>query len=148
MLNDLLVYVKEVPRKGRAIFSTKNIEKDTAVLIGRPVDALTERTWLCLIETVNHSCRPNCSVKHNEYGGYTLVALRFIPKNEEIVYDYAMTEWDCVGNFNCMCGEKNCRHNTIGANTVNRTLLKSYLPYISDYIAQKLDHSNHAACTL
>jgi uncharacterized protein len=63
----------------------------------------------------NHSCNPNVYVR----GKNELVALRPIPKGEEITFDYATTMrydaekilasghelWTCT----CLCGAANCR---------------------------------------
>ena len=52
----------------------------------------------------NHSCRPNGRVV-----GRDLVALRFIPRGEEITFDYDTTEYDMASAFVCHCEHLECR---------------------------------------
>lgn len=62
---------------------------------------------------MNHSCTPNCCF----VGEDTLQAVRPIAENEEITFDYSLTEWslrDKLGKYghwsmNCTCKASNCR---------------------------------------
>ena len=66
---------------------------------------------------LNHSCEPNLGVKTNAQGLPDFYALRDIAKDEEVRYDYAMTEyrhyersrpeWDF--DLTCYCGAPTCR---------------------------------------
>lgn len=54
---------------------------------------------------LNHSCSPN-SYFDMPHG--TLLALKDIPANEEIVFHYCTTEYEMASPFQCLCGSKNC----------------------------------------
>ncbi|MDO8656280.1 MAG: SET domain-containing protein-lysine N-methyltransferase, partial [Nanoarchaeota archaeon] len=69
---------------------------------------LGKNKWLLVINSLrytNHSCNPNSTIKN----GVQLVALREIPKDEEVNFDYALTEEDPYWRMECHCGERNCR---------------------------------------
>jgi len=146
-----MVHIKKVPLKGYGVFASKDITKSTEVIVGKPLEKIAERTWYSLeidedvhvrldrpFETVNHSCRPNCGIVKNGYGGYTLIALEDIAKDDEITFDYAMTEWKLVADFTCACGAQECRKTKIGAENVDYDLLKRYLPYLADHIKNRI----------
>lgn len=144
-------YQKIIPLKGKSIFSFRSFKKGDRVIIGKPIEKLKYRTWLSLqfdqnihlhidfpFSMVNHSCNPNCGIQHNEYGGYDLIALRTINTHEEIVFDYAMTEWECVALKKCMCQSKSCRGSQIEAKSIDPKILNEYSPYLSEYIKQMI----------
>ena len=54
---------------------------------------------------VNHSCSPNAGIRDDA----RLVALRKIPKGEEIRFDYSTTMEEQSFTMNCLCGAPNCR---------------------------------------
>lgn len=77
---------------------------------------ITEKTYLDLFEPYiygNHSCNPNSTIK----GRNELIAIKDIAKDEEITYDYSLTEWSDENswqNYNewsmeCLCGYSQCR---------------------------------------
>lgn len=56
----------------------------------------------------NHSCEPNSGV----HADMSLVAIDFIPANEEILYDYSTTMLEAPGTgwtMHCQCGAPSCR---------------------------------------
>ncbi len=53
----------------------------------------------------NHSCNPNAGIKDD----IKLVAIRDIPKGEEIRWDYSTSMDEDYWTMKCRCGEKNCR---------------------------------------
>ncbi|MCU0488096.1 MAG: SET domain-containing protein-lysine N-methyltransferase, partial [Anaerolineales bacterium] len=53
----------------------------------------------------NHSCNPNAGL----FGQNALVALRPISAGEEVCFDYAMSDSTPYDEFQCGCGEPNCR---------------------------------------
>ncbi len=53
---------------------------------------------------LNHSCEPNLGLQ----GQIVFVALRDIAKDEELTFDYAMTD-DEPYEMVCKCGAPNCR---------------------------------------
>ncbi len=54
--------------------------------------------------TINHSCKPNTGFRDP----ITFIAIRNIPKGEEIVFDYAFSQ-TCFKPFICNCKSQNCR---------------------------------------
>lgn len=52
----------------------------------------------------NHSCNPNTA-----FDGLNVIALRDIPKNEELTLDYAQFLDENMEPFQCQCGSVNCR---------------------------------------
>jgi SET domain-containing protein len=57
---------------------------------------------------INHSCDPNCEV--DEVNGRILItAIRDIPPEEEITYDYNLYDGNPTDPSLCSCGAKNCR---------------------------------------
>lgn len=137
--------------KGQAVFADSDFKKGELVIEGKPIELVSEPTWLTLqmaedqhlfvdkpFAMVNHSCSPNCGIAHNELGAYNLVALADIHQGDEITFDYAMSEWDCVANFQCQCGASNCRGQHVGAKHVDSLTLQKYAPYLSNYILSML----------
>ena len=61
-------------------------------------------------DMVNHSCNPNCGA----IGISTIVAMKQIEVGQEITFDYAMTDASPYDEFNCFCGEVNCRKKITG----------------------------------
>ncbi|TAL58839.1 MAG: SET domain-containing protein-lysine N-methyltransferase [Bacteroidetes bacterium] len=54
---------------------------------------------------LNHSCSPNSFF---DMPKGTLVALKDIMENEEIVFHYCTTEYEMTSPFMCLCGSLNC----------------------------------------
>ena len=53
----------------------------------------------------NHSCNPNSGL----LGQITLVAMREVDPDEEICFDYAMSDSNPYDEFECCCGSLLCR---------------------------------------
>jgi hypothetical protein len=91
---------------------------------------------------LNHSCDPNAGVKTNALGLPDFYALRAIAKDEEIRYDYAMTEyrhyerarpeWDF--DLTCYCGAAICRGRFGYYSELSQELKIKYRGFISDYL--------------
>jgi len=82
---------------------------------------------------INHSCNPNCGIK----GKIKIVAMRNIEHGEEITFDYAMSE-SSKYEFNCECGQSNCRKVITGDDWKKLDLQKKYKGYFSDYLQKKM----------
>lgn len=54
---------------------------------------------------LNHSCSPN---SYFDLASGTLLALRDIHADEEIVFHYCTTEYEMASPFTCLCGSKKC----------------------------------------
>ncbi len=87
-------------------------------------------TWF-----TNHSCNPNV-VSLPDF--YRTMALRDIELGEELTYDYATTDagkWD----FECACGESNCRGIVRGTDWMLPELQQRYRGFFQQNIQQKID---------
>jgi len=85
----------------------------------------------------NHSCNPNAGIK----GHLLMVAMRAIRPNEEITYDYAMTDCDLNYRFQCRCGAKNCRKVITGHDWKMPALQRRYKDYFSWFIQERIKDS-------
>lgn len=89
---------------------------------------------------MNHCCNANCGVR----GQISFVALRDINVNEELTFDYAMTESDSDYKIQLHCRYDICRGEFTGNDWKNKDLQKKYSGYFSLYIQEKINkQSNH-----
>lgn len=86
----------------------------------------------------NHSCSPNAGIK----GHIMMVAMRAIKPQEEVTYDYCMTDADFDYSFACQCGSKNCRKRVTTSDWKIAALQKKYRGYFSWYVQQKIDRAS------
>jgi hypothetical protein len=56
---------------------------------------------------INHSCDPNCEVESNGLKLW-ISSIRYIKKNEELLYDYGFSFDENYKEFPCKCGSNNC----------------------------------------
>ena len=90
---------------------------------------------------INHSCDPNCGSAPD---WFTLIAMRDIEPNEEITYDYAMTDSESDWSMGCHCGAKNCRKKITGNDWKIKKLQQRYAGYFQENIQNKiLAFENH-----
>lgn len=72
---------------------------------------------------INHSCEPNCEGHENDAGDRVfIVAKRDIEKDEELLYDYALTIDEPLTeslkqNYACWCGAPQCRGTMLAIDT-------------------------------
>lgn len=72
---------------------------------------------------INHSCEPNCEGHENDAGDRVfIVAKRDIEKDEELLYDYALTIDEPLTeslkqNYACWCGAPQCRGTMLALDT-------------------------------
>jgi hypothetical protein len=84
---------------------------------------------------VNHSCNPNAGLS----GQIGLVAMRDIRIGEEVCFDYAMSDTMPYDEFDCGCGQTNCR-GTVGGNDWQRPeLQKRYAGFFSPHVQRRID---------
>ena len=90
-------------------------------------------------DMLNHSCEPNCGA----YGTSSVISLSEIAIGEELTFDYAMTDSSEYDQFDCACGNSNCRGNITGKDWQNTEIQKNYNNYFSSFISKliKLSHS-------
>ena len=83
---------------------------------------------------VNHSCNPNLGLS----GQLSFVAMRDIAVDEEVCYDYAMSDGSEIDEFVCGCRAPNCRRKITGQDWKNPILQKKYEGYFSPYLARRI----------
>ena len=83
---------------------------------------------------VNHSCDPNCGMR----GEVSFVAMRDIPKGEELTIDYAMVDNEDY-TIQCTCGTSFCRKTVTGFDWKLKDLQKRYKGYFARYLEEKID---------
>lgn len=143
------VQVKIGSEKGDSLFTNKKFSTGEIIVEGYPTKFSTSRTTTSvqigvdlhmepshLFVKANHSCDPNCGLQNNELGGYSIVAMRNIEKNEEITWDYAMSEWESIAleSQKCKCGSLYCRGSIGGFKNLPNELLEKYLTFSADYL--------------
>ena len=83
---------------------------------------------------LNHSCEPNLGLQ-----GQIVFALRDIAKDEELTFDYAMTDDEPHDDMACHCGARSCRGMITGRDWERVDLQRKYDGYFSWYIQRKID---------
>ncbi len=89
----------------------------------------------------NHSCDPNCGIQ----GLNQIVAMKKIAPNEEITFDYEMTEetWemeDGVPYFmECQCGSPICRKKIGSFKNLPQHIRDKYKGFISSWLVKKYE---------
>ena len=83
---------------------------------------------------LNHSCEPNLGVA----GQIVFVALRDIVNDEELTFDYAMTD-DEPYEMRCNCGATKCRGVVTGLDWMNEEVQRKYGGYFSLFIQRRID---------
>ena len=131
------VYLKQSNISGTGLFAGENIDKGEIILIfggnlsfrqNRYTGKFLRSTCIGITEElilgetefskkdlsdyINHSCNPNAGLEDS----ITLVAIKDIRINEEILCDYAIweDEEEWLMKDYCQCGAQNCRHTISG----------------------------------
>jgi hypothetical protein len=84
---------------------------------------------------VNHSCEPNTGMS----GQIVLVALRDIKPDEEVCFDYAMSDGGPHDEFECACGTPSCRGRITGDDWKRPELWERYAGHFSPYLQRRID---------
>lgn len=88
------------------------------------------------IFTTNHSCAPNCGLRN----AASLVAIRNIPADEEICFDYAMCDKSpddhATVSMDCKCGKPNCRGRITDLDWQLPLVRWTYCGFFSTYIEE------------
>ena len=105
---------------------------DLALQIGRDSYILCKNDG----RFVDHSCSPNCGIINDN----TLVAVRPVYRGTTITMDYSTTQdrWtEC--DFDCECGERECRKKIAGFETLAPSLQQDYLQHgiVQDFLVQR-----------
>jgi SET domain-containing protein len=83
----------------------------------------------------NHSCEPNLGF----FGQIGLVAMRDISPEEELTFDYAMSDGGPYDEFDCQCGSPQCRGKVTGNDWKLSELWKKYKGYFSPYLERRIE---------
>ena len=83
----------------------------------------------------NHSCEPNVGFNSS----VTMVAIRDIKPDEELVMNYAFMETD-FDSFTCRCGSSVCRKIVDSSTWKDSEFQKLYGKYYSPYLQTKFTH--------
>jgi len=77
---------------------------------------------------INHSCEPNCGIA----GTKKIYAIKDIQIGEELTFDYSISEIDTNWKLHtlCQCGSKTCRKTISSIQSLSKSKVKEYLPYI------------------
>jgi uncharacterized protein len=86
----------------------------------------------------NHSCSPNAGMS----GQISLIAMRDIHPDEEVCFDYAMSDSSDYDEFICHCGAVGCRKKITGNDWKLPELQRRYQGFFSPYLARRIDTLN------
>lgn len=89
---------------------------------------------------LNHSCEPNLGLQ----GQIVYVALRDIGVDEEVTFDYAMTD-DEPYEMKCRCGAVSCRGTITGVDWKRPEIQRKYDGYFSWFIQRRIDAARKLA---
>ncbi|MER8817333.1 SET domain-containing protein-lysine N-methyltransferase [Mesorhizobium sp. M0965] len=83
---------------------------------------------------VNHSCDPNLAIVPNRFGAYDFVCIEQISSGVEVTWNYATSEFECIGVSVCLCSSENCQGSAGGFSKLpsDHPMLVSgfYAPYL------------------
>ena len=83
----------------------------------------------------NHSCDPNVGLS----GQMVLLAMREIAPEQEICFDYAMSDGSAYDEFECTCASPRCRKIVRGTDWSNPELWERYRGYFIPYLQRRID---------
>ena len=83
----------------------------------------------------NHSCDPNLGF----FGQIGLVALRDVNADEELTFDYAMSDGGPYDEFECACESSSCRKKITGNDWKLPELWNKYQGYFSPYLTRRIE---------
>ena len=144
--------IRKVDEKDRGVFARRRFLTGEIVVIGRIVRVVPRRTrysfqldWNLHVDLdeparlLNHSCDPNLGIKKNQFGGYNFVAMKTIKSQEELCWDYAMTEYESIAVKQCHCGTRVCRGNITGYRELPKQLKQEYFLFTAPYLLKKIN---------
>ncbi|MCL4867507.1 MAG: SET domain-containing protein-lysine N-methyltransferase [Anaerolineae bacterium] len=118
-----LAEVKQVPHSERQY--AVQVDEDAFLLTPEPEAG----------DFINHSCNPNAGLS----GQISVIALRDIYPGEEVCFDYAMSDSVPYDEFECACGEANCRGRVTGNDWLIPELQVRYAGYFSPYLQRRIN---------
>ncbi len=142
------------PLRGLSLFSNKNFKKGEKIFFkGKIVEAdkaapeavqIDERHFLDTYnyvpeDFINHNCNPSTKIDIQKR---CFIAIKNIPKNTEITFNYLTTEYDMkkLGtDFVCHCGSKNCYGHIRGFKYLTLQQKRKLKLYLSPFLLKKLE---------
>lgn len=115
--------------KGKVI--TLNSHNQKRILADENIMGIEKDKWISPrfpYVYINHSCSPNTSIR----GRVTFVAIKDIKKDEEVTFDYSISE-DSTWKMNCNCGSKHCRKIIRSVKYLPSGLFRKYFPVFPSY---------------
>ncbi|MGZ6253763.1 MAG: SET domain-containing protein [Candidatus Binataceae bacterium] len=91
-------------------------------------------------ELINHCCQPTCGLS----GQIGLVALRRIPRGEEITFDYAATDSSEFLSFSCSCAQSPCRRRVAADDWRRADVQAINRGHFSPYLQRRIDKITRA----
>jgi SET domain-containing protein len=144
------LFAKNNISKGELLFFARgkrvhNIDNDDAPDYPDAI-RVSPNTWIVPgadnpLTYTNHSCSPNAGI----LGRVSFRAIKNIPKDSEICFDYAISECDqeWFMEEECICGNTNCRKIITSIQSLPKKTFTDYLPYIPSWL-QKVYKKNQA----
>ena len=146
------VFVKEGLKFGKAVFAKERVLKGEVVAeFDGEIYPWHDKRWNdelydhCiqfeegqwrdskgLARWINHSCNPNCGIKDF----FKVVAMRDIEADEEITWDYEMTEKHPWWRMKCECGTSDCRKEIGNYENMPQQVREKYKGYISEWLTK------------
>jgi hypothetical protein len=134
------IVIKETAGKGWGLYSLRDFEKDSLVLQSTAIAFYTkpgqhtvqidykEHVDIDLPgRLINHICgEANVGIRPNNLGAYDFLALRYIEKSEELVWDYEASEFEISTGFACQCSSSNCRGQVKGFRYNGGQVIQAY----------------------
>mmetsp|Transcript_27611 Transcript_27611/g.66368 ORF Transcript_27611/g.66368 Transcript_27611/m.66368 type:complete len:266 (-) Transcript_27611:27-824(-) len=119
----LVVLKKTTDGRGWGVFADRSFQHGDIVMESlvlessdQPTSHTIQTDWNKHVEInlpgrfVNHRCSDaNVGIRPNSCGAYNFIALRQIKQGEEVLWDYAASEYQVKESFTCNCGSPNCR---------------------------------------
>lgn len=157
----LKVSVRDSKISGQGLFADQKISRGTLILsfggilcsqkdrfsnnvLPSTCTGVTENIIICEAfnstkdksDYINHSCSPNAGM----FDALTLVAIRDIGANEEIMCDYAFWEGDEIWKMknNCQCNASNCRKIITGKDWKKINSSHKYYEFYSPFIKKRI----------
>lgn len=141
------VTVSQIPGKGRGVIALCAFAAGECVMVGKASAVVAKPTVYSVqvgnerhVELAepatysNHGCNPNCGLRDNEFGAYDFIAMRPIVRGEEILWDYAMSEYELSAPFECRCGARACRGRVSGFRNLSAEHVASFGDLYANYL--------------
>jgi uncharacterized protein len=143
-------YIKNSSIEGQGVFAALDIAKGEVILelkgqkIEREIKnakeskryenwvGMGENLWLNVFypyRYLNHSCEPSAAIVED----LKVITMRDIQKDEEITFDYSLTDHDKYWSMDCNCGKQTCRKIIHFVEKAPREVFAWHFPHIPTY---------------